>query len=269
MTKKIYFMESDEEALRLDLKTDGKIVENQALWAGIKPGMRVIDLGCGAGKTSFHLNKLVQPGGETFGVDIADQRTQYAQKHYSDKGITFITRDILEPLDDLGQFDFVWIRFVLEYYGKDYEKIIENVQKILKPGGILCLIDLDCNCLRFYGFPRKIESTIRKIIALLEKKVHFDPYIGVKLYSLLYDYGFADIDVQVAPHNLIFGELKEKDSFNMKKKVEIASKITEYPFEEYDGGYREFYTEFKKYYSDQRRFLYMPLISCRGCKPLV
>ena len=33
-------MENDEETLRLDLKTDVKVVEQQALWAGIKPGLR-------------------------------------------------------------------------------------------------------------------------------------------------------------------------------------------------------------------------------------
>ncbi len=46
-------MERDEETFRLDMKTDAKIIENQALWAGIKPGMRVADLGFGSGKTSF------------------------------------------------------------------------------------------------------------------------------------------------------------------------------------------------------------------------
>ena len=67
-----YLMEGDQEAVRLDRKTDAATVEKQALWAGIKPGMRVADLGCGAGKTTFHLNRLVQPGGRTIGVDIAD-----------------------------------------------------------------------------------------------------------------------------------------------------------------------------------------------------
>ena len=32
-----YLMEGDEEALRLDIKTDFALVEEQALWAGIKP----------------------------------------------------------------------------------------------------------------------------------------------------------------------------------------------------------------------------------------
>ena len=55
-----YLMESDDETLRLQLKTDQKTLEKQAKWAGIQPGMRVADIGCGAGKTSFFLN----PGGK-------------------------------------------------------------------------------------------------------------------------------------------------------------------------------------------------------------
>ena len=76
-----YLMESNEESIRLDLKTDGALVEKQALWAGIRPGMRVADLGCGSGKTTFHLNKLVQPSGWTVGVDVAQQRIHYAESH--------------------------------------------------------------------------------------------------------------------------------------------------------------------------------------------
>ncbi len=53
MNHRGYLMESDEETLRLDLKTDAKTVEKQALWAGIKPGMRVADLGFGSGKTTL------------------------------------------------------------------------------------------------------------------------------------------------------------------------------------------------------------------------
>ena len=55
-----YLMEDEREAVRLDLKTDAAAVEKQARWAGIKPGMRVADLGCGSGKTTFYLNKLIQ-----------------------------------------------------------------------------------------------------------------------------------------------------------------------------------------------------------------
>ena len=47
MTNPEYIMESPDEALRLDLKADSGILQKHAIWAGIKPGMRVADLGCG------------------------------------------------------------------------------------------------------------------------------------------------------------------------------------------------------------------------------
>ncbi|MBW2063713.1 MAG: class I SAM-dependent methyltransferase [Deltaproteobacteria bacterium] len=262
-----YFMESEEEALRLDLKTDGRTVEKQALWAGLSPGMRVADLGCGAGKTTFHLNRLVQPAGGTVGVDFSEQRILYAKKHYHAPGISYLLRDIRDPLEDLGLFDFVWIRFVLEYYNTGSPDILKNVSKIVKPGGILCLIDLDCNCLRYYGLSRRLEKTINLLMKSVQDNYDFDPHAGIKLYSYLFDLGFEDIDVSVGSHNLLFGKLKENDMFNWTKKMEIVGKSLGYEFKDYHGGYKEFCEELKAAFANPRTFYYSPLIACRGRKP--
>ena len=72
-----YLMEDDGESIRLELKTDPAVVENQALWAQIKPGMRVADLGCGCGKTTSVLYRLVQPGGSVVGADLSRERLRY------------------------------------------------------------------------------------------------------------------------------------------------------------------------------------------------
>ena len=100
----------------MDQKTDPQVVERQALWAGIRPGMRLADLGCGSGITTSVLHKLVLPEGEAVGLDFAPSRYEFAQDHYASSGIRFLCRDVREPLDDLGSFDFVWVRFLLEYY---------------------------------------------------------------------------------------------------------------------------------------------------------
>ncbi len=268
MRHQVYLMESEEEALRLDLKTDRKTVERQALWAGIRPGMRVADIGCGSGITTCCLNKLVQPNGEVVGVDISEQRIMHAKKHYSGTGIEFTCKDICEPLDDLGMFDFIWVRFVLEYHRSKSFDIVKNISNILKRRGILCLIDLDYNCLSHFGLSQRLERTIYKIINTLEKNADFDPYAGIKLYSYFYDLGYQDINVDLASHHLIFGELKETDAFNWTKKVEVAARNSGYRFEEYEGGYEEFFEEFKTSFADPRRFTYTPVISCRGCKPI-
>jgi hypothetical protein len=122
--------------------------------------------------------------------------------------------------------------------------------------------------LNHYGLSEKLERTLFSIVNTLEKEADFDPYMGRKLYSFLYDLGFQDINVEITSHHLIFGELKEVDAFNWLKKIEIASKKINYQFEEYAGGYEEFLVEFRKFFTDPRRLTYSPIISCRGRKPV-
>jgi len=266
MYNRSYIMEGEDESIRLDLKTDPKIIEKLAIWAGIKPGMHVADLGCGPGKTTFYLNNLVQPGGSAIGLDISPKRIDYAKAHYFEGSVEFITGDIRKPLHDLGLFDFVWIRFVLEYYLENSFDIVKNVSSVLKPGGIMCLVDLDHNCLSHYGLYPRLEKALQGSMSFIKKHANFDPYVGRKLYSYLYDLEYGQIDVRIDAHHCIFGELNEIDAFNWMKKVEIAAKNSGYRFEEYEDKYEGFLAEFRESFYDPRRFTYTPVIICRGCK---
>lgn len=262
-----YLMEHEKEIARLILKTDEKTVVRQATWAGIKPGMRVADIGCGAGITTHYLYKMVGEKGEAVGIDISKERLDYAKKHFGGPQIKFAQRNITEPIDDLGMFDFIWVRFFLEYFRSKSFNIVKNLSRILKPGGIICLIDLDYNCLNHFGLSDRLKKTISGIISHLEKHADFDPFAGIKLYSFLYDLDYTHIEVSLAPHHLIYGELRQVDEFNWVQKVEIAVKNSGYTFDEYKGGYDEFTEEFRTFFSDPRRFTYTPIISCRGVKP--
>jgi ubiquinone/menaquinone biosynthesis C-methylase UbiE len=262
-----YLMESDDETLRLEMKTDPSIVENQALWAGIKPGMRVADIGCGPGVTTSVLHKLNQPFGETIGFDFSENRLNYAEKNYSQDKLQFVLKDVREPIENVGLFDFVWVRFLLEYYLKNSFEIVQNLTNILKPGGILCLIDLDNNMLNHFEIPWRLEKTIKSIAAELSQKANFDPFAGRKLYSFLFDLGFKDIQVNIRGHHIIYGDLKDSDSFNFMKKIEITPKKIGYKFDEYEGGYEDFLEECNNFFSSPRRFTYSPIISCVGKKP--
>ncbi len=136
----------------------------------------------------------------------------------------------------------------------------------MKPGGILCLIDLDHNCLNYYPLPERLEKTLFELADLFKIKADFDLWAGRKLYSFLYDLGYQDISVDVSAHNLIYGPLKESDAFNWLLKVEVAPQKIQYGFPEYGGSYQGFFEEFSKYFRDPRRFTYTPIIACRGVK---
>lgn len=263
-----YLMESEDECLRLEAKTDPALVERQAIWAGIRPGMRVADLGCASGKTTSILHRIVQPQGSVVGLDFSEERLRYARNNYSGEGIEFVCRDIRQPLDGMGSFDMIWIRFILEYFCSNAFEIVRNASRILKPGGILCVIDLDHNCMNHYGLPERLERTITKCSDILQDKFNFDPYAGRKLYSFLYDLGYNDVAVNVSAHHTIYGTLSATDAFNWKKKIEVVSEKIGPVFNEYRGGCQEFMEEFNRFFSDPRRFSYTPLISVRGCKPV-
>lgn len=268
MSPSSYLMEDKNESIRLDLKTKPETIKREAVWAGIKPGMRIADLGCGPGKTTFHLNKLIQPSGSAIGLDISEDRIAYAKRNYNARGINFVVGDMRDPLENLGLFDFIWVRFVLEHYRSTAFDIVKNIATVLKPGGILCLIDLDHNCLSHFGLSPRLERTIQGIIRFVEEKADFDPYAGRKLYSYLYDLGLQDIEIELEAHHLIYGKTNDVDDFNWTKKVEIAGRKTGYKFEEYENGYKGFADEFKVFFNDPRRFTYTPVIICKGTKPV-
>jgi ubiquinone/menaquinone biosynthesis C-methylase UbiE len=261
-------MENDGESERLERKTDVRTVQQQALWAGLKPGMRVADIACGSGKPAYALFQAVQPGGRVVGVDGSDNRIDHAVCHYGAPGLEFVRRDLIrDDLTDLGLFDFMWIRFFLEYHRSNAFELVKKFAASLKPGGILCLIDLDHNSMNHYEMPPKVEQVMRSIMAKAEQEDNFDSRMGIKLYSFLYDLGFEEIAVTIGAHHLIFGALNEVDAFNWSQKLEVAVQRSKGSFDAFDGDSNEFKEVFQRFFSDHRRFSYTPYIACRGCKP--
>lgn len=260
-----YIMEHPEEAYRLDLKTDRERLIQQATWAGLRPGMRVLDLGCGSGKTTAFLQEFVQPGGSVVGFDSSAERIDHARNLYAGGGAEFVCGNFYEPLDALGEFDFIWVRFVLEYHRRGAFDIVSNVAKNLKQGGILCLADLDHNSLNHYGLSPRLE---RAMLGIMQRATErdFDPQVGRKLYAFLYDLGLTELRVDMQAHHLIYGRLNSVDEYNWQKKVEISATRSGYEFPEYPGGEKEFLAEFQDFFADPRRFTYTPLILARGVK---
>ena len=261
-------MEDKDEALRLDLKTDVESIKERAFWCGIGPGARVLDVGCGSGKTSSILHELVQPGGEIVGIDYSEERINYAIKNFGQKSIVFKVVDIFGPVEELGQFDFVWVQFFLEFFQAEAPEIVKKLSLCLKPDGYLCLLDLDNNCLNNYQLTEPMESVINNIIKKLESDFNFDPYAGRKLYSYLYDINCRDIQVHIYGHHLNYGKIKFEDYFNWIKKIELTSRLATDIFKEYPGGYDSFLADYNKFINDNRHFIYSPLIICKGKKPV-
>ena len=263
-----YLMDSEEENVRLDMKTDSKAVREQAMWCGIKPGMRVLDAGCGPGITTSILYDMVQPGGTVVGIDYSKDRIKYAREHYGRDGeVDFHIRDLTGDLAGIGQFDVVWVRFVLEYFRAESPDIVKKLASLLRPGGFLCLLDLDHNCLNHYELPPQMTNLLHRFMEKLDDEYNFDTYAGRKLYSYLYDLGLEDIQMNLVAHRLSYGGGDDQDIFNWVKKMEMATTRFSGLFDDYPGGSKAFSEEFERFLHDPRRFTYTAMILCKGKTP--
>lgn len=265
-----YLMDNEEEAIRLALKTKPEDVVTQAFHCGIHEGARVLDVGCGSGKTTEVLHALVGPTGEVVGVDASEHRLNYARKHFGGKeGISFVRADFTQPMDDLGTFDFVWVRFILEYFYREAPAIVANLTRNLKPDGRMCLLDLDNNSMNHYPILPEMERLLEQLMLYVQEHFNFDSWAGRKLHAHLYDLGYRDIRAHVVAHHLIYGEPREEDAFNWDRKIKMWTETVPEVFESYPGGIAGVRDDIARMASDPRRITYTPMVICTGLKPLV
>ena len=102
-------------------------------FANPRPRERVLDIGCGAGTTSYMLAKAVGPEGNVTGVDISEPMLAHARSRGI--GVNFRKADaathLFHPTHDL-----VFSRFGVMFFD-DPAAAFANIRKALKPRGRL------------------------------------------------------------------------------------------------------------------------------------
>ncbi len=109
--------------------------------AGVAQGMRVLDVGCGAGDVAFVAADLVGPTGEVIGFDRADTALSTAGARARAKGLTnvrFVQCDIehAESLVADGLFDAAVSRAVLVHLAKPLDAL-RKMLSLVRPGGVV------------------------------------------------------------------------------------------------------------------------------------
>jgi SAM-dependent methyltransferase len=102
---------------------------------GVKPGMKVLDLGCGDGTTALPAAQL---GAEVLGVDIASNLVAAGNRRAQEAGLgnlRFVAGDAcdLRPLED-ARFDLVVSIFGAMFAPKPFE-VAQEMVRVTRPGG--------------------------------------------------------------------------------------------------------------------------------------
>lgn len=108
--------------------------------AGIRPGMRVLDLGCGAGDVSMLAADMVGASGSVVGIDRNAQVLGVARERAQAGGFAHISfrQASVDTFSDPRPFDFVIGRYVLMYQ-VDPVGFLQAAARLAGTGGILAL----------------------------------------------------------------------------------------------------------------------------------
>lgn len=126
----------------------GHLVETpkRMLKGYVKPGMTVLDVGCGAGYHSLGMARLVGSNGRVVSVDpdtesIATLKQRAARTGLSGRIEPRVCKErYLEIHDLIGEVDFALAVYVV-HHAADAASLMRDVHVALKPGGILLVVE--------------------------------------------------------------------------------------------------------------------------------
>lgn len=160
----------------------------------VRPGMTVLDIGCGTGVTSRHMAGI---GAKVTAVDVSPRLIDYAKS--KSNGIDYIVGDI----KDIGlkaQFDVIVMADVFEHIIRDY--VFTVVRSLLYDNAyedtIVYLSLPNCSFLRFMkrNFPEKLQIVdepwnLNDVLGLFEY-FEFVP-IAMQMYGLDVEAQYVEI----------------------------------------------------------------------------
>jgi SAM-dependent methyltransferase len=197
------FGSSADELARLEVQGGALAPATRMIFsaAGIQPGMRVLDLGCGAGDAAFVAAHLVGPEGYVLGIDRSPDALGRARLRAARRGLAqveFTEGDIHDPAPG-GPFDAIVGRLILMYV-PDPAAVLRRQAPVLRPGGLVVPIELDIPAGRALPTTPLVTPALAWVAQAFAKG-GIQPALGPRLWAILREAGLHPLGMLgIQPH---------------------------------------------------------------------
>ena len=150
--------------------------------AGVKPGMRVLDVGSGVGDVAFLAAELVGASGEVVGIDRASNALAIARTRAEARSlhqVSFIEGDLSEMTFE-QPFDAIVGRYVLQFI-PDPAAALRKLVSYLRPNGVIVFHELDWSGIRSWPAAPTYDQCCQWCIEALQRH-GTEAHMGSKLY---------------------------------------------------------------------------------------
>jgi ubiquinone/menaquinone biosynthesis C-methylase UbiE len=184
-------------AARLRLLDDvyGPASRQMMFEAGLAPGMRALDIGCGIGRISCWLSSQLGATGSVIGIDLnkdqLDEAELEAKATCVENNVTFLERSAYTTGLPPESFDIIFCRYLLCHLTEPLD-VLAEMYRLLKPGGSIVCVDLDCTAIYSHP-PSQAVSRSVEIAMDAGKALGVDYTFGRKLASSLLSIGFNSV----------------------------------------------------------------------------
>ena len=155
--------------------------------AGIGPGMRVLDIGCGPGAVSLMLSRRVGDDGHVFAVDRSAQMLGLAREKASQAGVsnlTFIEGGFDVAFPERGTLDAVVGRRVLMDQA-DAAQAVAQLADALRTGGVIAFHEHDMVAISAGRTSLPLHDRVRSWLREMLRAEGANLHMGFELHSAL------------------------------------------------------------------------------------
>jgi ubiquinone/menaquinone biosynthesis C-methylase UbiE len=172
-----------------------RTVENSAgyLIPHLKPGLHLLDAGCGPGTITADFAARLSPG-KVCGIDSAPEVIEAARRDHP--GVDFEHGDVCRLDFEDASWDIVHAHQVLQHLS-DPVAALREMRRVVKPGGIVAVRDSDYATFTWHPGSAQLQQWLR-LYQEIARANGGEPDAGRRLPSWAQQAGFTRVDVSAS-----------------------------------------------------------------------